>query len=59
MKPNDVAVPKDDASWADYCDALAHEAWLESRKADLPATKPGLRTVLRDDGKTARFPAST
>ena len=59
MDANDSTIPTDDVSWADYCDALANEAWLESLKANFLTTKLWPHTDLRDDGKTAQFPAST
>lgn len=59
MNANDTTIPMDDVSWVDYCDALASEAWLESRKENLLTKKPAPRVEFRDDGKSTRFPMST
>jgi hypothetical protein len=59
MNAKDGTFPTDDLSWVDYCDALANEAWIESRKEYFPAKKPDLRADLRDDFNSARFPMST
>jgi hypothetical protein len=59
MNAKDVTFPTDDLSWVDYCDALANEAWLESRKENFPAKNPDSRADVRDDVNGARFPIST
>jgi len=55
MNVNESNIPTD-VNWVDYCDALASEAWLESRKGSLLKKNLGSRMDLRDDGKSARVP---
>ncbi len=55
MEANDRIIPKD-ISWADYCDALAIEALLESQKRSLLAKKLNSRIELREKSKSAPAP---
>lgn len=57
MKVNDEVNPAH-VSWADYCDALEHEVWLESRKKNFPAYKAGSRTELNLTGSDGHVPAA-
>lgn len=38
MMSNETA-NAEEVNWADYCDALVHEAWLESQKSNSPIQK--------------------
>ena len=55
MEVNDRIIPKD-VSWADYCDALAIEALLESQKRSLLVKKLNSRVELREKSKNAQAP---
>jgi len=47
MKVNDNSIP-DDMNWADFCDALVNEAWLEAQ-SKRSSVRSGPRIDYRKD----------